>query len=82
MLDGDRGPLPAIAERASVMADMFEPLFWYIIAWTSAGFLLVCALLAWCCVAYRRKPGNIVTRRSAGPGTGSATACRSPSTPP
>ena len=65
-MNGDRGPLPAIAERASVLADMFEPLFWYIMAWTTFGFVLVCALLAWCCVAYRRKPGNIVTPRILG----------------
>jgi len=66
VLDGNRGPLPAIAERASVMADLFEPLFWYITAWTTAGFLLVCALLTWCCVAYRRKPGRISTPRILG----------------
>ena len=66
MLDGNRGPLPAIAERASVMADLFEPLFWYITFWTTAGFVLVCALLAFCCVAYRRKPGRISTPRIRG----------------
>jgi cytochrome c oxidase subunit 2 len=59
-------PLPAIADRASVMADMFEPLFWYITFWTAGGFLLVCALLAVFCVAYKRKPGNIATPRILG----------------
>lgn len=58
--------LPGIADRASVMADMFEPLFWYIMFWTTAGFLLVCALLVFMCVAYRRRPGHITTPRILG----------------
>jgi cytochrome c oxidase subunit 2 len=52
--------LPGMADRASVVADRFEPLFWYIVAWTTIGTLFVCAGLVWCCVAYRRKSGDAI----------------------
>lgn len=50
--------LPAMPESASVIADKFEPLFWYITAWTALGTIVVCVGLAWFCVAYRRTPGH------------------------
>lgn len=46
--------LPLLPERASVLADKVDPLFWYITAWTTAGTLLVCVGLAVFCVKYRR----------------------------
>jgi cytochrome c oxidase subunit 2 len=56
-----------MAERASVVADRFEPLFWYIVFWTALGTLIVAAGLVWCCVAYRRTPGQkIATPRILG----------------
>ncbi len=59
--------LPGIAERASVVADRFEPLFWYITGWTALGTLMVCAGLVWFCVQFRRMPGQrIVTPRILG----------------
>ena len=53
--------LPGLAERASVVADRFEPLFWYIVAWTGAGFLLVSVVLAYFCIQYRRGPGGPIS---------------------
>jgi len=59
--------LPGLAERASTTADNFEPLFWYIVAVTGLGTLLVCGLLAYCCVAYRRTArGPVSTPRILG----------------
>jgi cytochrome c oxidase subunit 2 len=53
--------LPGIADRASVVADRFEPLFWYIVTWTAAGTLLVVIGLVVFCTAYRRKKGEAIT---------------------
>lgn len=50
--------LPALADRASVVAERFEPLFWYIVFWTAAGTLFVCAGLVWFCVQFRRTAGQ------------------------
>ena len=53
--------LPLLPDRASVVADRFEPLFWYITAWTTLGFLFVCVGLAVFCIAFRRttrRPGS------------------------
>jgi cytochrome c oxidase subunit 2 len=52
--------LPGLADRASLVADRFEPLFWYIVAWTGAGTLLVCVGLVAFCTAYRRKKGDVI----------------------
>jgi len=52
--------MPALAERASVVADRFEPLFWYIMAWTSAGTILVTLVLAYFCIRYRRAKGETI----------------------
>ena len=49
--------LPGMSDRASLVADRFEPLFWYITAWTGFGTLLVVVGLVWFCVQFRRKPG-------------------------
>ncbi len=46
--------LPFIPERASTLADMFEPLFWYITITTSVAGLLVYAAMIYFCVRYRR----------------------------
>ncbi|HEV3438734.1 MAG TPA: cytochrome c oxidase subunit II transmembrane domain-containing protein, partial [Gemmata sp.] len=46
--------LPLIPERASTLADMFEPLFWYITITTSVAGLLVYAAMIYFCVRYRR----------------------------
>lgn len=47
--------LPILPEAASEVADRFEPLFWYIVAVTAAGTLLVAVLLTVFCVQYRRQ---------------------------
>jgi cytochrome c oxidase subunit 2 len=49
------GSLPAIPEAASEVAELFEPLFWYIVAVTAAGTLLVMALVTVFCTLYRRQ---------------------------
>jgi cytochrome c oxidase subunit 2 len=46
--------LPGLPERASMVADRFEPLWWYIVAWTTIGTLFVCVGLVVFCVMYRR----------------------------
>lgn len=56
--------LPGMAERASVVADRFEPLFWYIVAWTGLGTLLVCVGLVVFCVKYRRTPATAAAART------------------
>ena len=53
-MNGNASELPALPERASVMADKFEWLFWYITAWTTLGTLAVCAGIVVFCIAYRR----------------------------
>ncbi|MDB5307763.1 MAG: ctaC 1 [Gemmataceae bacterium] len=58
--------LPGLADRASVVADRFEPLFWYIVAWTALGTLLVCAGMAFCCIKYRRTAASGSTPRILG----------------
>ena len=59
--------LPGIADRASTAADQFEPLFWYITAWTALGTIIVAVLLVWFCIAYRRSSrGPISTPRILG----------------
>ena len=54
------GALPGIPERASIIANDFEPLFWYITAWTGLATVLVTVLLAIFCIKYRRNgsPGS------------------------
>ncbi|MBX9584942.1 MAG: cytochrome c oxidase subunit II [Gemmataceae bacterium] len=47
--------LPGIPVSASEVGDLFEPLFWYIVAVTAGGTLLVGALLTVFCVQYRRQ---------------------------
>lgn len=47
--------LPALPVSASEVGDRFEPLFWYIVAVTTAGTLLVGLLLTVFCVQYRRQ---------------------------
>jgi cytochrome c oxidase subunit 2 len=46
--------MPIIPERASVLADKFEPLFWYVTAVTGLATLLVCFGLVVFCIKYRR----------------------------
>jgi cytochrome c oxidase subunit II len=46
--------MPVIMERASVVADRFEPLWWYIVIWTTLGTLFVCIGIAVFCIKYRR----------------------------
>jgi cytochrome c oxidase subunit 2 len=46
--------LPLIPERASTLADKFEPLFWYITISTSVAGLLVYAAMLYFCIRYRR----------------------------
>jgi len=53
--------LPGLADRASVVADRFEPLFWYIVACTSIGTLIVCVGLVAFCTMYRRKRGDTIS---------------------
>ncbi|MFO0805047.1 MAG: cytochrome c oxidase subunit II [Gemmataceae bacterium] len=52
--------LPGLADRASVVADRFEPLFWYMVAWTAAGTVLVCFGLVAFCTMFRRKKGDVI----------------------
>ena len=46
--------LPLIPERASTLADRFEPLFWYITLSSGLAGLLVYAAMLYFCVRYRR----------------------------
>ncbi len=46
--------LPLIPERASTLADQFEPLFWYISITSGIAGLLVYAALLYFCIRYRR----------------------------
>jgi cytochrome c oxidase subunit 2 len=46
--------LPILPERASVLADKFEVLFWYVTVITAMGTLLVCIGLVVFCTKYRR----------------------------
>ena len=48
--------MPVFLDRASVVADRFEPLFWYVTAWTTFGTLFVCIGLLVFCIRYRRIP--------------------------
>ena len=46
--------LPFIPERASTLADRFEPLFWYITITSTVAGLLVYAAMLYFCIRYRR----------------------------
>jgi cytochrome c oxidase subunit 2 len=46
--------LPFIPVRASTLADMFEPLFWYITLTTTLAGVLVYVVLLYFCIRYRR----------------------------
>jgi cytochrome c oxidase subunit 2 len=52
--------LPGIADRASIVAEQFEALFWYIVAWTGLATILVTILIGVFCIKYRRNgsPGS------------------------
>lgn len=59
--------MPVFLERASVVADRFEPLFWYVTAWTGLGTLFVCIGLLVFCIQFRRTRGQrIATPRILG----------------
>jgi cytochrome c oxidase subunit 2 len=46
--------LPLIPERASTLANLFEPLFWYISITTGVAGLLVYLVMLYFCIRYRR----------------------------
>src|SRR6266542_2095295 len=55
-----------MADRASMVADRFAPLFWYIVAWTALGTLFVCVGLAVFCIKYKRSERTASTPRILG----------------
>jgi cytochrome c oxidase subunit 2 len=58
--------LPLIPERASILADRFEALFWYITLTVATAGLLVYAFIVYCCIKYRRSASPGTTPRILG----------------